>query len=77
MVLRVHSDVLYLSEYQDYSRSRGNFFLGVQNFNKNDNNEDILTISQIIKNVMVSASDAECADLFINDSEVVVVRTTL
>ena len=49
----------------------------MQNFNQNDNNRAILTISQIIKNIMASASEAKCAALFINTRVVIVVRTTL
>ena len=40
--------------------------LGAQNFNQNDNNGAILAITQIIKNLMASASEAECEALFIN-----------
>ena len=39
---------------------------GTKTFNKNDNNGTIFTISQIIKNVMASTSEAECVALFIN-----------
>ena len=51
MVLRVHSDVSYLSESQARSRY-GGIFLGAQNLNQKDNNGAILAISKIIKNVM-------------------------
>ena len=40
-------------------------------------NGAIITISQINWNVMVSASEAECAALFINSREAIWVRTTL
>ena len=76
-VIRVHMDGYYLPESQACSQAEGNLFLGSKNFDQSDNNGAIITISQIIKNVMASASEAGCASLFINTREAVVVRTTL
>ena len=70
MVLAVHSDASYLSETKARSCAGGHFFLS------NDephppNNGAILTIAQVIKSVMSSASEAELAALFINAREAV------
>ena len=77
MVLHVLSDRSYLSESQAQSQAGGHLFLGYQNFDQRDNNCAIITISQIIENVMASASETECADLFINTTESIVLLTTL
>ena len=53
----------------------GGFLLGYQDFNQSDNNEYIIAILQISKNVMASASKAECAALFINTKEATVLQT--
>ena len=53
----------------------GGFLLGYQDFNQIDNNEYIIAILQISKNVMVSASKAEFAALFINTKKAIVLRT--
>ena len=76
MVLAVHSDASYLSETKARSCAGGHFFLS------NDephppNNGAILTIAQVIKSVMSSASEAELAALFINAREAVHIRNIL
>ena len=76
MVLNVQSDELYLLEYQAYSQDGGNLFLGSQNFDPNDSNGAILTVSKIIKNVMASASKNDYAALFINARKAIVLQTT-
>ena len=76
-MIPVHSYISYLSEYQAKSQSGGHLFLGSQNFDQSDNNGDILTISQIIKNVLSSASERECVALFINARSSIVLLTTL
>jgi hypothetical protein len=78
MILRMHSDGSYLSKTRARSRAGGHFFMGSTNYNDSkENNGAILTISQIIKNVMASAAEAECGALFINTKEAVVLRNTL
>jgi hypothetical protein len=78
MILRMHSDASYLSVSRARSRAGGHFFLGTNNYkNAKENNGAILTISQIIKNVMASAAEAECGALFINTKEAVALRNTL
>ena len=76
MVLAVHSDASYLSESKARSCAGGHFFLS------NDephppNNGAILTIAQVIKVVMLSASEAELATLFINACTAVHIRNIL
>ena len=76
MVLAVHSDASYLSEPNARSRAGGHFFLS------NDtlypaNNGAILTIAQIIKNVMSSAAEAELGALYIMAREAIYIRTIL
>jgi hypothetical protein len=63
MVLSVHMDASYLSKPGDKSRAAGHFYLS--NCNDEDfNNGAILTLSTIIKHVMLSASEAELAALY-------------
>jgi hypothetical protein len=78
MILRMHSDGSYLSESCTRSRTGGHFFLGSNNhYNSKESNGAILTISQIIKNVMASAVKAECGALVINTKEAIVLCNTL
>jgi hypothetical protein len=63
MVLAVHTDVSYLSEPGGKSRAAEHFYLS--NCNDDDfNNGAILTLSTIIKHIMLSASKAELAALY-------------
>ena len=60
MVLSVHTDVSYLSKPGGKSRAAGHFYFS--NYNDKDfNNGAILTLSTIIKHIMLSASEAELA----------------
>jgi hypothetical protein len=63
MVLLVHTDVSYLSKPGGKSRAAGNFYLSNHN-DKDFNNGAILTLSTIIKHVMLSASKAELTVLY-------------
>ena len=65
MLLALHSDASYLSEPEAKSRAAGHFFLGKLNNEKFDNGA-IMTLSKIIKHVMLSASEVETAALFYN-----------
>ena len=76
MVLNVHSDASYLSKRNARSRAGGHHFLS-SNEDNPPNNGAILNISQIIKNVMSSAAEAELGALFINAKTAVPTRTTL
>ena len=66
MVLRIHSDGFYLLESHARGRSREKSFLGDIYKNQSDNNGAIITIYKIIKNVIASASEAQCGALFVN-----------
>ena len=64
MLLAAHSDTGYLNETNARSVAGVHSFLS-KNSEHPSNNGAILTISQIIKNVMTSASEAELGDLYI------------
>ena len=55
----------------------GDYFLGAKNIKQKYNNRAILTISQMIKNVMASASEVERESIFINVREAILLRTTV
>ena len=76
MVLVGHSDASYLSESKARSRAGGHFFLS-QDTEDPPNNGPVLTIAQIIKNVMSSAAEAELGALYINCREAVPARHAL
>ena len=66
--LAVHSDASYLSERKEKSRAGGHFFLS----NKAtipQKNGAILNITQIIKHIMTSATEAKLAALYITARE--------
>ena len=62
MILVVHLDVSYLSEFGGKSRAGGHYFL--TNNKYTFNNGPILTLSTIIKHIFGLASEAELAVLF-------------
>ena len=76
MVLAVHSDASYLSEPRARSRAGAHFFLSSDTVHP-PNNGAILTIAQIIKNVMSSAAEAELGALYIAAREAVYIRQIL
>ena len=76
MVLAVHSDASYHSEPRARSRAGGHFFLSSDTVHP-PNNGAILTIAQIIKNVMSSAAEAELGALYIMAREAVYIRQIL
>jgi hypothetical protein len=76
MVLHIHSDASYLSESQARSRVGGFFFLGT-NSKDPPINGAIRVISQIMTNVMASATEAEVGGLFINGQVACSICTTL
>ncbi len=76
MVLAVHSNTSYLSKPKTRSRAGGHFFLS------NDttippNNQAVLNIVHIIKNIMSLANKAELAGLYIMAREAVYIRIIL
>ena len=76
MVLALHSDASYLSEPNSQSRAAGHFYLTKKSDQDYDNGA-ILTISNIIKHVMASASEAEVAALFYNCKAAIPLRISL
>lgn len=64
MILKIHSDAAYLVEPGARSRAGGFFYLGI-----NDDliiNGSILVLAKVIKNVVLSASEAKVVALFMN-----------
>ena len=76
MKLAAHSDASYLSEPKARSRSGGHSFLS-SNSTIPQNNGAVLNIAHIIKHVMLSATEAELAALYILAREAVCVRIIL
>ena len=76
MILAAHSDASYLSEPKARSRAGGHIFLS-ENVADPPNNGAILTIAQLIKNVMSLASEAKLAALYIVTKECVYIRMVL
>ena len=54
-ILAMHSDCSYLSELESKSRASGHFYLSKRN-NEKFNNGAVLTLSKIIKHIIISAS---------------------
>ena len=76
MILAAHSDASYLSEPEARSRAGGHIFLS-NDVEYPPNNGSILTIAQVIKRVMSSATEAEMAALFLVAKECVYIRLVL
>ncbi len=76
MVLSVHSNASYLSKPNACSRAGGHFFLS-SDTTIPPNNGAVLNISHIIKNIMSSATEAECVGLYIMVRETVYIRIIL
>ena len=79
MILHIHSDASYKSEAKARSQAGGHFYLGntVSIRPTMINNVAILKTSTTMRNVMASASEAECGSLFNNTKAAVSLRTTL
>ncbi len=76
MKLAIHSDALYLSKPKARSRAGGHMFMaGTEEISIN--NGAVLNISQIMKTVMSSATEAELGALFINAKMAVSMQRTL
>eukprot|EP00957_Ditylum_brightwellii_P040472 3063140-Ditylum_brightwellii.AAC.1 len=75
MILQVHSDASYLSEPKAPSRAGGYFYHG--NMQPHLMNGPLLVLSQILRNVMASAAEAELVALFKNEKEAVALHMTL
>ena len=64
MILNIHSDASYLSENNARSRAGGHHFISNAT-DHSPNNDTVLNISSIIKNVMSSAVEAKLGALFL------------
>ena len=76
MILAAHADASYLSEPNARSRAGGHIFLS-SNVQYPQNNGAILSIAQVIRNVMASAAEAELGALYIVARECVYIRLIL
>ena len=76
MVLTAHSDAAYLNVTKARSRAGANIMLS-ENVPAPTYNGPVLTVAQIIKNVMSSAAEAELASLFICAKAMVPIRQSL
>ena len=78
MVLHIQSDASYLSVKNAKSRVGGHFYLNaIRNSEEPPSNGPLFIVCNILKNVVVSAEEAELGALFHNGQEGVILRTTL
>ena len=84
MILYIHSDASHLSEPRSRSRAGGHYFLGEKRpdmttppTNRPRPNGPIHSISQIMSNVMGSASEDKIGITYIKGQEAVPIRTLL
>jgi hypothetical protein len=76
MRLAIHSNASYLSEHKAPSRASSHMFMASMK-DIPINNEAVLNISQIIRAVISSATEAELGALFINAKMAVSMQCTL
>ena len=76
MILAAHTDAGFLNKSRARSRAGAHIFLS-ENEPKPILNGSVLTIAQIIKTVMDSASDAEMEALYITAKKMTPLRHTL
>jgi hypothetical protein len=71
IALQIQSDASYLSITKGRSRASGHIYLGTASKSTKPllNNDAVLTVSGILKNVMSSAAEAEVSRLFVNTKE--------
>ena len=77
MILKAHSDKLYLLEPQARIRAGGLFYIGGANDYCSRPNDANMVILTIIFNVMLSAAKEKCGALIYNSKELEAIRTTL
>lgn len=77
MILKIHSDVSYLSEPKARSRSGWHFYLATKPVRKYTPNGAILNTTNILQAVVTSAADAEYVSLYINTKTGISMRYTL
>lgn len=66
MILKVHSDVSYLSEPKASSQIGGHFYFGSPPSTSTDKNGYVLNTSEILHNDLSSEDEAEYGGLFEN-----------
>ena len=76
MILSTHSDAAYINVPRAHSRAGAHIILS-ENTPVPSLNGPVLTIAQIIKNVMSSAAEAEISGLFICSKAMIPLRNTL
>ena len=76
IVLNIHSDASYLTQPKARSRAGGYWFMTTQKRNAK-NNDAVLNIAKIIRNVATSAASAEIVGLFINTRQAIPVPRLL
>ena len=76
MILSAHSDAPYLNVPRDCSRAGAHIMLS-ENTPVPSINGPILTIAQIMKNIMSSAAEAQLSGLFICAKAMIPLRDTL
>jgi hypothetical protein len=77
MILRIHSDVSYLSVSNARSRLGGLFFLGNKSPEQDTLSGSILNVAAVIKNVVASAAESEVGVCFHNAQRGAPFRVTL
>ena len=77
MILKIHSDASYLSEYGARSRVGGYFFLGNDKADHTDVNGPIAIECSLLKNIVSSAAEAELGGVFTNATRACGMRTAL
>ena len=77
MVLKVHTNMLYLSEYGARSRIAGYFFMGNKDNNDNNINDPIAIECSILKNIVRSAAKSKLGGVFTNATHTCGMCTTL
>ena len=77
MILKIHSDASYLSEFGARSRVGGYFFLGNNNNADNDFNGPVAIECSVLKNIVSSAAESELGGVFTNATRACGMRTAL
>jgi hypothetical protein len=72
----IHSNALYLSEWEARSQAGGHFFLSSDSKDPSKNSA-VLNIAQLITAVMSSAAKAELGAFYINAQEAIPMRNVL
>ena len=76
MILAAHADTGFINESKSWSQSGAHTFLS-ENDPKLKLNGPVLTIAQMIKNVMASAAEAEMAALYITSKMIIPLRNKI